>query len=127
MSTKELLSCPFCGGPATLALTSDSSLCECYRCEVGYTVFGTDFTDQRRAMDLWNHRARTAQPWHPIETALNGEALVWVPNWGHLVAEFADGIWRDDEGNTLSDEVNRGMPTHWMPLPIAPASSGEAK
>lgn len=64
-------------------------------------------------------------PWRLIETAPNGEALVWFPKWGHLVAEFFDGVWRDDEGNTLTDEDNRGMPTHWMPLPIAPASSGE--
>ncbi len=66
---------------------------------------------------------RTAYHWQPIETAPKdgSDVLLSSPNWhGDVVVGcWSFEGWRDRED---SDKLE---PTHWMPLPAAPAKQEE--
>jgi hypothetical protein len=65
--------------------------------------------------------------WQPIETALKDrtEVLVFIPDWGGYAdnprivsAYWSDVGWTDNGAAFCGLD---GDPTHWMPLPEAPA------
>lgn len=66
-----------------------------------------------------------AQNWQPIETAPRKAwvLVAWAdrPWWTPAVLlSHDDDVWSDEEGSKYR------TPTHWMPLPAPPSSSGEA-
>jgi hypothetical protein len=73
-----------------------------------------------RPMPLYAAPAAPAPAWQPIETAPKNcvDVLLNIPGRQPVVAAFYRGGWApvDLGGNHL-----RGTPTHWMPLPEAPA------
>ncbi len=77
---------------------------------------------------LYSAPAAPAPAWQPIETAPKNcvDVLLNIPGRQPVVAAFYRGGWApvDLGGNHL-----RGTPTHWMPLPEAPAiaASKESK
>jgi hypothetical protein len=83
----------------------------------------TDSETVRQAADELSQPAAPAAPapaWQPIETAPKNcvDVLLNIPGRQPVVAAFYRGGWApvDLGGNHL-----RGTPTHWMPLPEAPA------
>jgi hypothetical protein len=83
---------------------------------------------ERQAAEIVALRAERQQ-WQPIETAQaeceNGEPyLVYHPDWGMSVQWFAEkGTYR---GFNWRADPGTAEPTHWMPLPDAPSSEGQA-
>ena len=69
--------------------------------------------------------ARAAPAWQPIETAPRDGAEVWAFNGKQARMKWIEGgyfalwVWADE---LLADaDPNPEQPTHWQPLPAAPA------
>jgi hypothetical protein len=88
----------------------------------------SDFDCFDAATELRNIAARLTpgdeDKWQPIETAPEGEILVYMPeerfkiqaaNWGSRVRTIG-GVF----------DFDRTKPTHWQPLPSAPADAAVA-
>ena len=81
----------------------------------------------RVCLHIWDHERASPAPvaggWQPIETApkdgtaiIGGASVAYVCWWKENRWEF----FNDGKGNSYSF-----APTHWMPLPAAPAAQGE--
>ncbi len=67
--------------------------------------------------------------WQPVETAPKDGTvvLVWTRTGPHLAAYLGrrpEG-WMEKDGSYLLTEDTTGLPTHWMPLPVPPASNAD--
>lgn len=64
--------------------------------------------------------------WRPIETApKDQEILVFTKPWGPIVASYSAeyGEWLSRMQVPVSIRDEEELPTHWQPLPAAPASA----
>ena len=77
-----------------------------------------------------NERAKAASlpsGWQPIASCpKDGTAfLVWIPRRIHMETGFVDvGDFGDEGVQTRCGDLRYDHPTHWMPLPPAPAPDG---
>jgi Lar family restriction alleviation protein len=134
----SLKSCPFCCSDDLFtqsALGRRQVVCE--TCEASGPTEETD----EEAIEAWNRlglsRSATAAPtaeqaeavreWQPIETAPKDGTEVWAFNGEQARMLWSEGqewalwVWADQ---LLADaDPEPEQPTHWMPLPAAPASS----
>ena len=67
--------------------------------------------------------------WQPVETAPKDGTvvLVWTRTGPHLAAylRLRPEGWMEKDGSYLLTEDTTGLPTHWMPLPVPPASNAD--
>lgn len=74
-------------------------------------------------------RMRAEFTWHPIETApRDGRKIFGFLDYGDPAKEMRVIAWTGDsrwpwrlDGDSHSDRVREGVPTHWMPLPLPPS------
>src|SRR5690606_40479930 len=88
-----------------------------------------DGLDLRVGVDgCWNPRdiraavekLRAAEPppaWQPIETAPQGDAIVWLPDKGAVMARLCGDLWYDLTTGWLCE------PTLWAPMPAGPSET----
>lgn len=66
--------------------------------------------------------------WRSIDTAPSDlEVLVYTQPWGAIIASRSEEFgWLSRMQVPVSIREDNEMPTHWQPLPTAPAEAGEA-
>jgi Lar family restriction alleviation protein len=140
----ELKPCPFCGGTSIgldrIEVPRDTVFMYCCaNCSAQGPEFGgDDDTVRERAAHGWNIRA---SQWQPIETAPRDgtKVFLWHQKWGSAPVGWWDWVegpcedgtggfclWHvveknlppTEDGLIWPDEME--LPTHWMPMPIAP-------
>jgi len=63
--------------------------------------------------------------WQPIETApKDGDREIFLMEYekGWPDGCFAVAIWKDDHWQEMNGGSMLDRPTHWMPIPVPPAS-----
>ena len=119
----ELKACAHCGRNAALGInerlhhTVGCSWCDaCVGASTGYRT-----TDA--AIAAWNRRAPA---WEGIESAPRDGTwiLVWLGGLANVAdtVQWAFGDWWDGRSGHVRSEC---PPTHWQPLPAAPADGGK--
>ena len=63
--------------------------------------------------------AEPPSAWQPIETAPQGDAIVWLPDKGAVMARLCGDLWYDLTTGWLCE------PTLWAPMPAGPAVTKE--
>src|SRR5690606_1114934 len=90
----------------------------------GWADIGTSAVEDREFLLSYIYRLenqeRPAEPpsaWRPIETAPQGDAIVWLPHKGAVMARLCGDLWYDLTTEWLCE------PTLWAPMPAGPSET----